>query len=455
MFLAFWRLARVAELADALDLGSSPVKGWGFESPLSHDSRERVRRRRAVRLPRFEEESELEVRVEQVESWKLALTVKSGAEVVEEEMERLYGRYSSGAEIPGFRRGKAPMEVIRARYGRIVETEAVEKTIPRLYKQAIEEKGIRPITQAEIDEVSFEPGREFSFRATFEIVPEFDVKDYEGIEITKRADEPSKEEIEARLEQLRQINASLIPVAREARKGDHVVVDYTILDEEKKPIPDGSVSNYSLPLGHVGQKELDEGLVGAKPGDVREIVVDFPPGFGDRRLSGRKLPVRIKTREVKERKIPESNEEFARDLGAGSLRELTERVREEVAEEKRRRNRAEWEKEVVDGLIMRNEFEPPGSVVAGYLEDMRDENQGLAVWFARRAILLDKLVQVLKISALDEDVSGRVERIAGDLRVAPEKIRETLEKTGRIEQVKTSIRREKALSYLIERASKK
>jgi trigger factor len=397
----------------------------------------------------------LEIQVEEIESWKLALRVKSRAAVVEDEMERLYGRYSRGAEIPGFRKGKAPREVIKAKYGRMVETEAVEKTIPHLYRQAIEEKGIRPITQAEIDEVIFEPGQELSFRATFEIVPEFEVKDYEGISIKSRAHEPSREKIEERLEQLRQLNASLLPVDREARKGDHVVVDYTILDEEKKPIPDGSVSNYSLPLGQVGQKELDEGLVGVRPGDVREIVVEFPREFGDTRLAGRKLPVRIKTREVKERKTHELNEEFARDLGAASLKELSERVAEELSRETERRNRAEWEKEVVDGLIERNKFEPPGSLVSGYLEEMREKDQGLAAWLARRAILLDKLVLALEVSALDEDVKARVERIAEDLRVAPEKIRETLEKTGRIEQVKTSIRREKVLNYLIEHANKK
>ncbi|MFQ5906883.1 MAG: trigger factor, partial [bacterium] len=256
---------------------------------------------------------DLRISVEQIKPWKVVLKVRSDPAPVEREMERLYSEYTSEVEIPGFRKGKAPRELVKARYGKAIESEAVEKAIPSVYRQAIEEKRMNPITQAEIDEVSFEGGKELCFKATFEVVPEFEVTGYEGLPISNKTAEPSKEEIEERIEVLRRMNASLAPVVREARTGDHLVVDYVVLDEKKKPVQDASVSNYSLPLGEIGQKELDEGLLGVKAGDVREVMVSFPPEATDRRVAGKRLPVRMKIREVKEPRIPELNEDFAKD----------------------------------------------------------------------------------------------------------------------------------------------
>ena len=396
----------------------------------------------------------MEVSVERVESWKIALRVKSDPVPVEEEIERLFRAYTSGAEIPGFRKGKAPKEMVRARYGKAVESEALDKTIPVVYRKAIEQEGVNPITQAEIDEVDFEPGKHLSFRATFEVVPDFEVKDYEGLSVKSGAEEPKEEQVSERLELLRQVNASLSPVSREARSGDHVVVDYTILDDKGQQMPDGRVSNYSLPLGEIGQKELDEGLLGVKAGDVKQVMVRFPPEAKDARVAGKRLPVRMKVKEVKERKIPELNEDFAKDLGADSLSDLRSKVTKELTEEIQRQTKAAQEKEVVDALIERNQFDPPKSMVDGYAEELRLQSPDLAIWFARRAILLDKLVGALDVVILNEEIDERVARIAQDLKTDPKKIRENLELSGRIMQLKTSIGREKVLEYLIGHASK-
>lgn len=396
----------------------------------------------------------MEISVERIESWKIALRVKSDSVPVEQEMERLFGAYTSGAEIPGFRKGKAPRELVRARYGKAVESKALEKTIPVVYREALEQEGMNPLTQAEIDEVDFEPGRQLSFRATFEVVPDIEVKEYDGLPVATTDTTPSEEEVAERLELLRQMNASLSPVEREARTGDHLVVDYTVLDGKGQEIPDGRVSNYSLPLGDIGQKELDEGLIGVKAGDVKEVRVSFPREVKDKRVAGKTLPVRMKIREVKERKVSELNEEFAKDLGADSLSGLKVKVSDELAQEARRRARASMEKEVIDRLIERNSFDPPKSMVDGYMEELRLGTRELGVWFARRAILLDKLIETLEVVVLDKETDERVRKIAEELRADPVKMRESLERTGRIEHVKASIRREKALDYLIEHAVK-
>lgn len=396
----------------------------------------------------------MEVSVERLESWKLALKVRSDSTPVEEEIERLFKVYASGAEIPGFRKGKAPKEMVKARYGKAVESEALDKTIPAAYRKAIEQEGINPITQAEIDEVDFEPGKHLSFRATFEVVPDFVVKDYDGLPLSSPEEEPKEEQITERLELLRQVNASLAPVSREARSGDHVVVDYAILDAEGQHMPDGRVTNYSLPLGEIGQKELDEGLLGVKAGDVKEVMVKFPAEAKDERVAGKRLPVRMKIKEIKERKVPELNEDFAKDLGADSLSDLRSKVTKELAEELKRQAKAAQEKEIVDALIERNQFDPPKSMVDGYLEELRLQSPDLAIWFARRAILLDKLVGALNVVILDKEIDERVARIAQDLKADPKKIRDNLQLSGRIGQVKTSIGREKVLEYLIGHASR-
>ncbi len=397
----------------------------------------------------------LDVSVEQIKSWKIALKIKSDAIPVEREIERLYGEYAHKAEIPGFRKGKAPRDLVKARYGKSIESEAVENAIPSVYRQAIKEKDMNPITQAEIDEVNFEPSKELSFKATFEIVPEFEVKEYEGLPITNKDAKPSKDAIEKRIEALRQMNANLEPVKREARTGDLIVVDYRIMDEKKHPVPDGRVSNYSLLLGETGQKELDEGLLGVKAGDDREVLISFSPQVPLKGVAGKKLPVRIKIKEVKERLVPELNEAFARDIGADSLKELIRKVTEELSEKTRRRVRAEWEKEVTDGLIERNRFEPPQSLVETFASGAGVKDYENAVWLAKRVILLEKLAKALDISAEQEDVSRRVEKIAEDLGFDFRVMRDKLEMGGRIEQIKSSIKREKVLDYLINKAKKR
>jgi trigger factor len=256
------------------------------------------------------------------------------------------------------------------------------------------------------------------------------------------------------MELLRQVNASLTPVSREARTGDHIVVDYTILDGEGQHMPDGKVTNYSLPLGEIGQKELDEGLLGVKAGDVKEVMVKFPAEAKDERVAGKRLPVRMKIKEIKERNVPEMNEDFAKDLGADSLSDLRSRVTGELAEEFKRQAKAAQEKEIVDALIERNQFDPPKSMVDAYLEELKLQSPDLAIWFARRAILLDKLVGALDVVILDKEIDERVARIARDLKADPKKIRDNLELSGRIGQLKMSIGREKVLDYLIGHASR-
>ena len=405
-------------------------------------------------LLRYERMS-LDISVEQIKSWKIALKIKSDATPVEREIERLYGEYAHKAEIPGFRKGKAPRDLVKARYGKSIESEAVENAIPSVYRQAIKEKDVNPITQAEIDEVNFEPSKELSFKATFEIVPEFEVKDYEGLSITNKDAKPSKDAIEKRIEALRQMNANLEPVKREARTGDLIVVDYRIMDEKKHPVPDGKVSNYSLLLGETGQKELDEGLLGVKAGDDREVLISFSHQVPLKGVAGKKLPVRMKIKEVKERLVPELNEAFARDIGADSLKELIRKVTEELSEKTRMRVRAEWEKEVTDGLIERNRFEPPQSLVETFVGGAGVKDYENAVWLAKRVILLEKLAKALDISAEQEDVNRRVEKIAEDLGFDFRVMRDKLEIRGRIEQIKSSIKREKVLDYLIDKAKKR
>lgn len=397
----------------------------------------------------------LDISVERIKSWKIALKITSDASPVEQEIKRLYDEYAHKAEIPGFRKGKAPRDLVKAKYGRSIESEAVEKTIPSVYRQAIKEKDMNPITQAEIDEIKFEASKELSFKATFEVVPEFEVKDYEGLSISNKDATPSEDDVEKRMEALRQMNANLKPVNREARTGDLIVVDYRIMDEKKRPVPDGRVSNYSLLLGETGQRELDEGLLGVKSGDDREVLISFSPQTTEKKVAGKKLPVRMKVKEVKERLVPELNEAFAKDIGADSLKELTQRITKELGEETRRRVRAEWEKEVTDGLIERNQFEPPQSLVETFVSDVGMKDSETAVWLAKRVILLEKLAKILGISAEQEDVNRRVEKVAQDLGFEFKAMRDKLEMRGRIDQIKSSIRREKVLDYLIGKAERK
>ena len=167
--------------------------------------------------PSEKEEKKLTVDVREGKAWKRTLEIEVPKETVDEEFEAAYRKYQGQAKIPGFRKGKAPMNLVKLRYGEAIQKEVLETLVPRVYEDALKETDLSPISLPEVKEIQFKQGMPLKFQAEIEVKPEVDVKDYKGLEVVKRVKEITDNDLEQSLKYLREDLAQLQPVQRQAK----------------------------------------------------------------------------------------------------------------------------------------------------------------------------------------------------------------------------------------------
>ncbi|MCH7761971.1 hypothetical protein IIA15_11330 [candidate division TA06 bacterium] len=371
----------------------------------------------------------MDIVVREEEGCKRILEINAPSSIVEGEMERLLNSYRSQVTFPGFRKGKAPLQIVKKKYWGTIQKEAIESSIPKIYREALQKKGLIPITQATIEKVDYQPP-EFGFKATFEILPTPPVENYKGIPLVKRRKKIGTKEVEERLFKLRELNAVFKTVQREAREGDYLILDYKPVEEEGRVETDtggrdpqarsksGRTTNFALTLKK-GEKFFED-LLGARPKETREI----------RGEGGEVFQVTVK--EVKERELPEEDEELAKDLGARDLKDLNEKIEKDLEVEEEERVRVELERELIEELIRRTPFEVPVSVLEGV------ENRDLALFQAKRTILLNQVAEKEGIEVTEKEVQSALGR--------PEAGEEEKRR------LRATLRREKTLHFLLDEA---
>jgi len=276
--------------------------------------------------PSEKEEKKLTVDVREGKAWKRTLEIEVPKETVDEQFETAYRKYKTQAKIPGFRKGKAPLEMVKRRFKDAIQKDVLETLVPRTYEDALKETDLFPISLPEVKEIDFEEGKPLKFKAEIEVKPEVEVKDYTGLEVTKRVQEITDNDVEQSLKYLREDLAQLQPVEREAKYYDHLIVDLTKEQDGKKE----DVKNHELVLDpHNMIKEFQDALLKAKAGEKREFEVVYPADFHNKKLAGNKVGYKITVKEIKEKILPEANDELAKTVGKfRTLDELKVKIKE-------------------------------------------------------------------------------------------------------------------------------
>lgn len=411
----------------------------------------------------------MEIEVKELSKYERVLEVNMPAEPIREKIAQLTDKYQKNLRINGFRKGKVPMNIIKQRFGKAIEQEAINSTVREVFRETIKEKKLSPITPAIVQDTKFnEQG--LSFKVAFEVVPEIILKEYKGIEVKFPSTSVSQQEIESTLSKLQESRATYVPVfTRRAIPGDMLIVDYEILHQESGVLRKDKVSNYTIILDDPKlPEEISNGLVNSWLDERHKISVRYPLDFTDESLRGQWIEYEFVVREIKEKRLQPIDDEFAKGVGFNSLVELTQQIEQELKSQKEKEAKIKIETQIVNELIKDNPFEPPKSIVVSYLyplldqikkegqhqidDETRKALEEIALWRAKREILLNKVAEIEKIEIDEQEIRSKLMEIEEYKKMGYEKAVKTLEEKGIFELVVEEFRRRKVVEFLINHA---
>jgi trigger factor len=424
------------------------------------------------------------------------ILVEVPADVVSHEQESLIGKYQKMAHVPGFRRGKVPASVIRQRFAENLNSEVAENLIPRYLQQEVDKQGLHIVSKPQVSDLHLHEGEPLRFKATFEIMPEFEISGYEDVAPQREEIVVTDEEIAEQLGKLREEQATYSAVeGRPAQPGDYAQISFTgsprvetreAGDSSGQPPaaskdapPPVKVDEVLVELGGSNTvREFSDNLTGVVPGDERKFAVSYPQDFSDERLAGTTFEYVVSVKGVKQKLLPELNDDLARQVGDfENLAALQDRVRQGIHSEKEHRHERDAKEKIIERLLERNAFPVPDSLIeeqvdvqlkrgmrALVAQGMRPEDlknvdllrlrsgqHETALKSVRASLILDRIADREKIDATDEEVNHEVEVLARQSKLPVEEVRERLTQDGALDRIRGRLRNEKTLDHLFRR----
>lgn len=407
--------------------------------------------------------SQLDVTVTEGERWRRTLSVTVPADVVEAEKGAIRRQLASRMKVPGFRSGKVPESVIAKRYGPAVEKEALDQLIRDAYRGAISSQDLSPISEGEVDDVSFSPKEPLSFKVSFDVRPEITIERLGGFKAERQSPSLPDGAIEQVFDRLRDQNATWSTVTEGSPEpGDQVEVELARLDGEPE---EAEAKEYEFILGQGNAiPDVEAAIQTLAPGQEGEFDATFPEDFPDeaRRGESQRLLVRVLTRKV--RALPDLDDAFARSLGEfEDMEALRARVTEDLRKDAERHAETGLRNELVERVLEANEFEVPRSMVDGYLDSVIGSPEGVdpekmaelkaqlmddSERAVKRMILVDRIAEQEGLRATEEDVDDKIEEIAKEVGESPSKVYANLQKSGRISALEQELTEEKLFEFL-------
>ena len=320
------------------------------------------------------------------------MTVCIAADLVDSEIDNTYNGLKKEVKIKGFRPGKVPLAILKKHFKAQVEEDVIQKIVSDSYPKALDEAKERPVSQPKIENGVIEQGKDFTYTAVFEVKPEIDVKGYEGLEFENEKVEINDEDVDKEIETLRNSYATLKEVeGRPVNKGDSVLVDYEgTVDGE--PLPQGKQQNFSLEISEEAFiPGFSDPIIGMNKGEQKNFSIDLPEDYEDEKLSGKKAEFSLTLNAIKEKSLPELDDEFAKDLGDyKDIQELKAKFKESMLERKQQKSEGDLREKIFDALIEKNSFEVPKKMVEVQAKNMITEMQQM---FAAQGMNLSDMGQ--------------------------------------------------------------
>ncbi|HEV2314103.1 MAG TPA: trigger factor [Candidatus Acidoferrales bacterium] len=400
------------------------------------------------------------------------------AENVQKTTEKIARDLARVARIPGFRPGKAPVTLIRRRFAAEIKGEVLESLVPEFLEQALTEKKLSPVTRPEVDKVDFTEAGPLKFRATFEVLPEFELGDYKNLEIEVEDLAAGDAEVDKTLEEMRERAATYVPVeGRTARDGDFVQVKIM-----GTPAGGGDPIRADNVQCHIGAEEtleaFNENLRGAAPGETRRFETKYPDDYPDEKLKGKTYNYAVEVKAIKEKKLPELNDDFVKEIGeaaagATTLEELRGKIRERLAAAREEHQQSQAHERILDELVKRHDFPVPEALIEHQMDArlermvrtlaaqgvdpravnvdwvaMRQRQRERAERDVKAEILIDRIATAENVEVSDEELEKEFARLAERSGESAAVIRARLTKEGALDRMKSKLRSDKAIDSL-------
>jgi trigger factor len=422
----------------------------------------------------------------ELEESKVRLDVEVPPNEVEAELQRVARAAGQDMKIPGFRKGKVPPQVVIQHLGRqALLDEAIRHGMPEWYEEAVNAAGIAAVGHPKVDvgDVPASKGDPLTFSVEVAVRPKATLGDWKGVEAPRREPEAPEEAVDSEVNRLREALASLEPVDRAAQNGDFLVLDYTgYVDDE--PFQGGEARGQTIELG-AGRliPGFEDQLVGAAPGEERTLQVKFPDDYGAEELAGKEARFETQVKEVREKRLPELDDEFALQAGGfDTLDELREDVGRRIREADERRVRDEFREAALDAVVEKSRIDIPHEVIHGkahdiwhqmehrlrrsgidpaqYLaisgkteEEMLEEAEPDAEKSLRREAVLAAIVDAENVEASDEELLEALrEATPGAEEKQLRKALDQLEKDGRLAVLREDVAMRKAVDLVADHA---
>ncbi len=409
---------------------------------------------------------------------KRSLEIEIPLEEVNRARERVTNSIKQRVRLPGFRPGKAPVNLIQSRFESEIRGEILDLLLPQAFRERVQKDELKVVGQPDISDLHFESGEPIRFKADFEVAPEFELGDYRGIPVKYEEPTVTDEDVTKRLEGMRESKAEYVNLdPRPIEDGDYVLVHLKSIEGLAEPID----QDVQIQVGAADTlPEFNETLIGASPEETKEIAVTYPEDYAQERLAGKTVRFELTPKVVRRKELPELDDEFARDLGDyQNVDELRDAVKKTIFHERQYVAQQEAKEELIDRLVERHEFPVPEAWLDRQIENqvrmqLRDlagrgvdpntikldwakvkENQReKAVRSVRASLVLEKIAERELIHAGQDEVDREVQRIARQEREAVPVTRARLEKEGALARIAGHIQTEKTLQLLFEQAQK-
>ncbi|HEX4227602.1 MAG TPA: trigger factor [Bryobacteraceae bacterium] len=414
-----------------------------------------------------------------VEDCKRSLEIEIPVEEVEQAKERVTQSIKQRARIPGFRPGKAPTSLIQSRFESEIRSEVLDVLLPKAFRDRIEKDELKIVGQPDITDLKFEPGEPIKFKADFEVAPVFELGEYRGLPVNYEEPVVSDEDIDKRLEAMRESKADYVNLdPRPIETGDDVLVHLKSVSGLAEPIDQDGLQ--VVVGGGDTLPEFTENLIGTMPEEVKEFDVHYPEEYGQEKLAGKTVRFQLIPTVIRRKELPALDDEFARDLGDyQTLTELRDAVKKAIFHEKQFAAQQKAKEQLIDKLVDTHSFPIPEAYVDRQIENqvraqLRDlagkgvdpntikldwkkvkENQReKALRNVKASLLLEKISDREGIHATKDEVDREVQRIARQEREAVALTRARLDKDGTLPRIADHIRTEKTLQMLFDQSEK-
>ncbi len=412
------------------------------------------------------ETAELQVSMEKPGAWARRLTITVPAARVERERKAAVQRLAKQVRLPGFRKGKVPVQIMEKRWGPAIEQEAIEKLVGDAYREAIAQQGLEPISQGSIDRIDYQAGSDLTFNVELEVRPEIELERLGGFQLRRERSEVTDAQVDQIIQRLQDENAvwSPLPEGEIPLVGDMVTVEITPRDEVAGASAEQPRS-YEIVLGE-GQAvpPIEEAIRTLKPGDENTFTVDLPEDASVPDSPTKPHTVHIRMVAAKRAERPPVDDAFAASVGEfDSVETLRARIRQDLDAEATREAERNVRGQLLAQIVEANPFEVPNAMIDRYLEqvlpareaadaervaEMRQQMRPVAEQALRRMLVIERVATMEGLHATSDEIDARVASLAERMNRPAAEVRRQLQQGGRIAEIEEEITETKVFGYL-------